>query len=192
MRRLDPAALSRRAVDAVLRDQREDAIGRAADQPDQRFATVATEACDEIVGIVLESGNDLASVAARRTVADFAGLEHDDLAARLGQRERAGKPRIAGADDDQVCLGATFERRGCRRPRRRRVPERVAQIAAGRVRCGYGEKHERFQVAGIALRSPPGLCRPGACSTPAASTPAKRRIAGICAAKSRNAWSPPP
>src|SRR6266545_3036208 len=41
VRGLDPAALSRGTIDAVLRDQCEDAIGRAAGQPDQCFAAVA-------------------------------------------------------------------------------------------------------------------------------------------------------
>ena len=78
------------AIDAVLRDHREDAIGRFAHQPDQRFAAAATEARDEIIGIVLEPGNHLASVAAGCPMTDFACLEHDHRAARLGERERAG------------------------------------------------------------------------------------------------------
>ena len=90
VRRLDPATLLSGAIDAVLRDHREDAIGRFAHQPDQRFAAAATEARDEIIGIVLEPGNHLASVAAGCPMTDLACLEHDHRAARLGERERAG------------------------------------------------------------------------------------------------------
>src|SRR5439155_21800423 len=71
VRGLDPATLLSGAIDAVLRDQREDAIGRAAGQSDQRFAALATEARDKIVGIVLESGDHLSAITARRAMTDF-------------------------------------------------------------------------------------------------------------------------
>jgi hypothetical protein len=100
VRRLDPAALRGGAINAVLGDQGEDAIGRAAGQPNQRFPALATESRDQFIGIVLEARDHLSAVASRTAVADVTGFEQDHRTARLAERERARQPGIAGADDD--------------------------------------------------------------------------------------------
>ena len=136
----------------MFRNQGKDAIGGAAGQPHQGFAALAAKPRDKLVGIVLEPGDHLSAVAPRRAVADIAGLEQDHRAACFGERERAGKSRIAGTDDDHVCVGA--------RPRaavvagasgRGRAPERVPLIDSGRVRGRRGGSHEH--VVSAARRS---------------------------------------
>jgi hypothetical protein len=128
MRGLDPAALACPAFDAVLRDQREDAIGGAAGEPHQSFAAVAPVTRDELVGIVLEARDDLPAVAAGGAITDVMRFEHGDLASRFGKRDRAREPRIAGTDHSDVGFNALFERACLRCERRRGSPERTLLI----------------------------------------------------------------
>jgi len=93
----------------VLRDQREHAVGGATCEPHQRFAVLASVASNEIIGIVLQAGNHLAAIAARRAVTDLLRLQHDHAAARLGERERACEPGVARTDDREIRFDAFLE-----------------------------------------------------------------------------------
>ena len=139
VRRLDPSALRRRAVDAMFRDQREDAIGCAAREPHQHFAALAAEARDEFVRIVLQAGYHLTAVASGSAVPDLLRFEHDDPSTSLGERERAGKTGVARADDCDIGLGTAFECDGRRRWSRGRAPERLALLGVRSDGRGHRE-----------------------------------------------------
>jgi hypothetical protein len=85
---LDPARAHRVAIDAVLSDQIEHQVRSAANGLDDFRAQLRSEPCQQLIRIVFDTGDDLAAVEARGTLADIHCLEHDNVAAEFSQVQR--------------------------------------------------------------------------------------------------------
>jgi hypothetical protein len=153
---LEPAILTRIALDAVTPHEVEDEVRRAADQLGQPRAPLRPERRLELARIELQSGNHLAPVAPGRARADQGGLEQRHGRAPLGGVERRREPGESPPDDADVGPLLSAERRvggrrrGGSRPqragmlRRHELSQRVAAAASGifstfTVGCTAGE-----------------------------------------------------
>ena len=111
------------AVDTVFVDRVPNHGRRSAEQGQSAFAVVSPEAFHDHVRHDPHAGVDIADVAARAAEAHIDRFEGDDLRAQFGKPQRRGQASIAAADDRDIRLDLTPQRRRRRRGRRRRLPE---------------------------------------------------------------------
>jgi hypothetical protein len=134
---IEVAAVLRVAVDFGRADQVPEEIEGFADFAMQPFGHIDAPALDPLRTLEPAGGNlRLTAIAGAAAPGDAIGLEHRRLDAMLlGQMDRAGEPRISGADDSDVdvhiaCNGPVVGRRSAGRadPVGRRIVLAVARI----------------------------------------------------------------
>src|SRR5690606_37329843 len=99
MRALYPSGPPPRHVHAMALDQPEHHVGSAAGKADQALAVFGPIHLEEIIGIVLESGNHLPAIAPRPAKADFPGFEQHGVDAAFGPVQLRAQPGIPASDD---------------------------------------------------------------------------------------------
>ena len=115
------AALDEVAVDALRLDDPRHLVHRRVNRALERKRSLAAAALDPAGARPRDDPEHPAAVAARGAEARHLALQHDDLEGRVGPPElvRGPQARIASADDADVRLHASFERR----PRRRHASQ---------------------------------------------------------------------